>query len=176
MKLLLTSIAALSVLATSAGHAGQRSYVVGKPKIVTTIIKGLLLPPPKYDKPYEGELEIRFFSNIEDIRGACPGTHSEVACAFPLADLKKCWIMMGTEDAIKRRGYGYAFVLRHELAHCNGWKHPNTTDGKRFSVGEKWDEAEKWVAANTKTPMPTLPVLTRILPAYPPLVCVTPDW
>jgi len=60
-------------------------------------------------------------------------------------------------------------VLRHELAHCNGWKHPPTTEGRKFNIGDKWDEAEggKWIAAITKMPKPKLPVLTRILPASP---------
>ena len=178
-KTLLAGIAVLSVLSASAAHAGQRPHVVvGKPKIVYTTIRGAMFPPPKYDKPYDGELEIRFFSSSEDVRGACPSTHSDAACASHSVDGKKCWIMMGTEDVIKSKGFAYAFALRHELAHCNGWKHPNTTDGKKFNVGDKWDEAEgaKWVAANTKVSMPKLPALTRILPASPPVVCVTPDW
>jgi len=178
-KTLLAGIAVLSVLSASAAHAGQRAHVVvGKPKIVYTTIRGAMFPPPKYDKPYDGELEIRFFSSSEDVRGACPSTHSDAACASHSVDGKKCWIMMGTEDVIKSKGFAYAFALRHELAHCNGWKHPNTTDGKKFNVGDKWDEAEgaKWVAANTKVSMPKLPALTRILPASPPVVCVTPDW
>src|SRR5262249_36051790 len=85
---------------------------------------------------------------------------------------------MGTEDVLKRKGTNHNFTLRHELAHCNGWKHPNTTNGKKFNVGDRWDEAEgaKWVPANTKVSMPKLPTSTRILPASPPVICVTPEW
>ena len=65
-RLLLAGTAALSVLTASAAHAGQRAHVVtGKPRIITTTIRGALFPPPKYDKPYDGELEIIFFSNTE---------------------------------------------------------------------------------------------------------------
>ena len=79
---------------------------------------------------------------------------------------------------MKRKRRDYAFMMRHELAHCNGWKHPKDTNGKRFNVGDRWDEAEggKWVAATTKASMPSLPVFTRILLASPPVICVTPDW
>lgn len=57
IKLLLAGVAALSVLSASAAHAGQRPHVVvGKPKIVYTTIRGAMFPPPKYDKPYDGEL------------------------------------------------------------------------------------------------------------------------
>jgi len=177
-KLLLTGIAALSVLAASAAHAGQRPRViVGKPRIITTTIKGVMLPPPKYDKPYDGELEIVFFSNSEDVKQACFG-HDDAACAARSVDGKKCWIRMLSENAMKHKGENYAFALRHELGHCNGWKHPNSTNGRKFSAGDKWDEAEgaKWIAENTKMPVPKLPASTRVLPASPPVICVTPDW
>ena len=56
----------------------------------------------------------------------------------------------------------YALTLRHELAHCNGWPadHPGA----------------KKVQVDTKVEMPKLPASTKELPAYPPIVCVTPDW
>jgi hypothetical protein len=171
---LLAGVAALSVLSASAAHAGQRAHVV----VSRPIIPGSLLPPPQYDKLYDGELEIQFFSNAADLEQACKDVNTKTACTFVPVDHKKCWIFMGTEDVIKRRGRSYAFTLRHELAHCNGWKHPNTTEGEKFNTGQKWDRAEggKWIAADTKMPMPKLPVLTRILPASPPTICVTPDW
>jgi hypothetical protein len=176
-KALLAGVAALSVLSASVAHAAPR-VVVGKPKIITTTIRGSMFPPPKYDKPYEGELEIIFFSNSADVKAACPNISTDTACATHSVDLKKCWIHKGTEEVIKREGGNYAFTLRHELARCNGWKHPNTTNGRKFKAGAVWDEAEgaKWIAANTKVSMPKLPATTRILPASPPVVCVTPDW
>src|SRR5262249_34355468 len=90
----------------------------------------------------------------------------------------KCLIFIATEDVMKRKGMTYAFALRHELAHCNGWKHPNSAEGKTFHLGDAWDKAEggKWIAANTKVSMPKLPASTQTLPASPPTICVTPDW
>ena len=178
--LFLAGVAALSVLSASAAHSGPRPQViVGKPRIITTTIVGLLSPPPKYDKPYEGELEIVFFSYEEDLLGACKGLGSGThACTLASLDHKKCSIYASSEEFMKRKRRNYAFMMRHELAHCNGWKHPKDTNGKRFNVGDRWDEAEggKWVAATTKASMPSLPVSTRILLASPPIICITPDW
>jgi hypothetical protein len=164
------------LLATGPAYAGQRPHaIVANPRIVT-LIKAALYPPLEYDKPYDGELEIQFFSSSEDVVRAC--SQSDTACTFLSADHKKCRIMMGTEDVIRRNGFTYAFTLRHELAHCNGWKHPKKEGERTVKIGSRWDEAEgaKWLAANTKVPMPTLPALTRILPASPPVVCVTSEW
>ena len=55
-----TAMWSLLMLDGRPAHAVPR-VVVGKPKIVTRTVTGLLAPPPKYDKPYEGELEIVFF-------------------------------------------------------------------------------------------------------------------
>jgi len=170
LKMLLTGIAAL-FLATGTAHAGQR--VVRQVTIPTG-----LLPPPQYDKPYDGELEVQFFSNAADVGQACKGAGEGVGCTYPSADHKHCRIFLVTEDVMKREGKNYAFALRHELAHCSGWTHPKTTEGRHFNLGETWAKAEggKWIAVKTRMPIPTLPVLTRILPASPPVVCVTPDW
>jgi hypothetical protein len=173
---LLTGVAAL-FLATGAAHAGQRAHViVGKPRIISTIT---LFPPLKYDKPYDGELEIGFFSNAADVQQACINSGSELGCTRVSADGKHCRMFLTNEETMKRKGrISYTLMIRHELAHCNGWIHPKTTEGRKFNVGDTWDKAEgaKWVSANTKVPMPKLPVLMRILPASPPVVCVTPDW
>lgn len=173
-KLFLIGIAALSVLSASAAHAGQRDHVVVRQVMIPTG----LLPPPQYDKLYDGELEIRFFSSAADVDQACKSMGEGIGCIWSSDDHKHCRMILATEDLAKRKGKNYAFVLRHELAHCNGWTHPKTTEGRHFNLGERWDKAEggKWIAANTKMPMPTLSVSTRILPASPPVICVTPDW
>jgi len=70
-KALLTGIAAL-FLATGTAHAAQRGHVeTGKPKIMVKRItlRGALQPPPKYDVPYTGDLEIVFFTHSEDGSG-----------------------------------------------------------------------------------------------------------
>ena len=177
-KTLLTGIAAL-FLAIGAAHAGSRPQVaVGKPRIITTTVKGALYPPPKYDKPYEGELELRFFSDTEYVERICKLGPKVYGCAAKMLDGKKCYIFVISEAAAKKTGRNFAFMLRHELAHCNGWKHPEDANGRRFKVGEKWEEAEgaTFLPIGTKKTMPKFPEVTRILPASPPVVCVTPEW
>ena len=51
-------------------------------------------------------------------------------------------------------------ILRHELGHCNGWKDHT---GYRKVWGDEPVKA------------PELPPTTKILKAYPPLTCLTPD-
>jgi hypothetical protein len=101
--------------ATGAAHAGQRPHaVVGKTRIITRVIPGALMPPPKYDKPYDGELEIRFFSNSADVQQACKsvgGLGSDTGCAHVSLDHKRCWLFLASEDLAKREGRNYAFLL-----------------------------------------------------------------
>ena len=144
-KLLLTSIAALSVLA-SAAHA--------RPHIN-------LLPPPQYDKQYDGELEMQRISTQEEIDRICKGT-SHYACTLRSHNGKRCWIFIATDDVLKSQGMHYAFALRHELAHCNGWNHPppNALKGKHFQAGDTWNEAEgaKWIVIEH---FRIMPIFTR---------------
>src|SRR5262249_32274167 len=129
-KLLLAGVAAL-FLATGIAHAAQRPHaIVSQPKIITRTVPGALMPPPKYDKLYEGVLEIQHFSSAEDVQRICKslgGSGSETGCARIPNDHKQCWLFIANEDLAKHEGRNYAFILRHELAHCNGWKHPSTT-------------------------------------------------
>src|SRR5262245_8889692 len=93
-------------MALRPAHArDQRAHdVVGKPRIVTRNIPGALMPPPKYDKLYDGELEIRLFSNAADVQQACKnisGVHSETGCARFPDDHKRCWLYLASEDLAK---------------------------------------------------------------------------
>jgi len=141
-----------------------------------------MYPPAKYDVPYEGNLEIRYFSDVKDLQNACPHLEGAVsgssvsACAQSSVDHKNCSVHALTEEAAKRNGGNLAFSLRHELAHCNGWYHPVAK--KQFHEGDIWPEAEgaKWIRSATKVLMPKLPTSARILAASPPVVCVTPEW
>src|SRR5262249_30722369 len=131
-KLLLASVAAL-LMATSA-HAAQRQVVVTKTRIVPI----WLAPPPRYDKPYEGHLAIKLFASFADLQIACKGAAGgEVgACAGWSRDRKTCMISAMSEQLAKHEGRNYAFMLRHELAHCNGWKHAFTYTDRKLKVGE----------------------------------------
>jgi hypothetical protein len=65
------------------------------------------------------------------------------------------------ETKLNALGVGVvALTLRHELGHCNGWI---SHDGGRTMFADTVE-------------MPKLPASIHELPAYPPFVCVTPDW
>jgi hypothetical protein len=152
-KLLLASVAALSVLGASAAHADGRNLTM------TT------LPPPEYDKPYTGELSILRFSTDEEIRRSCKGNGMGIACSSRSPDGSQCSVLIAANNILKARHFNYAVALRHELGHCNGWRHP---EGK---AGDG-----RIVPMNDPVKMPVLPASTKEMPVYPPLACVTPDW
>jgi hypothetical protein len=158
------------LLATGAAHAKA------KERVNAHSIELGLMPPPRYDKPFDGELSIVLFSSGDDIKRVCKG-EARTGCTHRLPDGKKCTLYVLSEEIAKREGKNFAFVLRHETAHCNGWNHPFKTE-RTWQIGETWKEAEgaKWLRANAKMEMPTLPPSTRMLPASPPVVCVTPEW
>jgi hypothetical protein len=86
-----------------------------------------VLPPSEFDREYDGELEI-IHKIPEDIYRTCQSAvrngHRALACsrAF-LGNPKACTIYMMTENELARLGWDYNIVLRHELGHCQGWKH-----------------------------------------------------
>jgi len=69
--------------------------------------------PAGYDRPYRGKLTVVHLSPW-DIRKVCGGL--AVACA--VVGKGRCTIYMSPLDNWKTRQ-----TYRHEIAHCNGWKH-----------------------------------------------------
>jgi len=153
-KLLLTGVATL-LLATGTAQAGKFStFLTSK-------------PPAEYDKPYMGELMIRRMATEQDMRNAFPKAPFKTnaqshAPAISFHNETRCEVFIVSDRTLKALGMNYALTLRHELAHCNGWPadHPGA----------------KKVPVDTKVEMPKLPASTKELLAYPPIVCVTPDW
>lgn len=87
-----------------------------------------VLPPAQYDHDYDGELIIRHMSEreiYEQCRTAArDGYGKPFACsrAF-LGEPKRCFVYMMIESDLAKLGWNYNIVMRHELGHCNGWKH-----------------------------------------------------
>jgi hypothetical protein len=102
------TIFALVLLANPAAAAGPRD---------------MLVPPPEFDYPYRGELTIVDALDQEQVRAKCPGAKFTIgvalACAirWPLS----CTIVLAPEADLKAAGLPLDLVMRHELAHCNGW-------------------------------------------------------
>jgi hypothetical protein len=57
------------------------------------------------------------------IREACllPDNKTVLACAF--AGETSCRIVLPGRDLAWRHGYRLPAIRRHEIGHCNGWKH-----------------------------------------------------
>jgi hypothetical protein len=117
-------------------------------------------PPIEYDKPYVGKLTIRRLDSEEAVMAACPKSKSKYGCAH-IKDTLTCDLFIGNDSVLKAGHTTYAYVLRHELGHCNGW--PGDHKDARI------------VPIDNVKAMPTLPADTRVLPAHPPIVCVTPE-
>ncbi len=81
-----------------------------------------LVPPKKYDHPYYGLVTIFKFDK-DNISKECSAVYNKpvrrdaAGCQF--FDDKGCDIYL----ALKTKRAQVHEVLRHEIAHCNGWKH-----------------------------------------------------
>ena len=85
-------------------------------------------PPGKYDKPYTGELTVYMMPQWF-VPGSCrrlfrkhgltlPVTRTQKGCAFWTVDTCVVIAISHTYRDITPRA-----VLRHEIGHCNGWRH-----------------------------------------------------
>jgi hypothetical protein len=91
------------------------------------------LPPPEYDKPYEGEL-IEYRGDKAFMEKTCPKIswlNPPLGCALHgpthYHDTTKCTIWIANDDILTDARTSYDAVRRHELGHCNGWPsdHPD---------------------------------------------------
>lgn len=85
-----------------------------------------LIPPAEYDHPYAGELTIHKIDRANvwaecSQNGAQPMRKDAAGCAFVGDGECTIYLAMRTQRAPVKA------ILRHEIAHCNGWAadHPN---------------------------------------------------
>ena len=128
-KALLTGVAAL-FLATGTAHAYYKK------------VRAPVLPPHKYGHLYEGRIKIIHFDE-----GGLPCRSRSLATRLGCAYLedpdekenlrsdeigkKECLIYLASREEIEEAGYTESALLRHEMAHYNGWK------GYR-ALGQDW--------------------------------------
>ena len=93
------------VLALFATSASAQTYVI--------------VPPPEYDRAYKGHLIISRIDSTPEVGRLCGQTDPMISCSQPRDN--ECDIIMATDDVIRTLGYSVDIVLRHEIAHCNGW-------------------------------------------------------
>jgi hypothetical protein len=112
----------------------HRNYVVGLRARYAAEYRRDKTPSAKYDHPYTGELTIEridsaeAFGTPERCRTVEP---LRLGCAMTAGDLSRCRVYIASDSHLKTLypsaevrklfGINYETVLRHELAHCNGW-------------------------------------------------------
>jgi hypothetical protein len=85
-----------------------------------------IIPPAQYDKPFAGRLIHEIVATDQELAMSCgpatPGFYKH-ACAYSQPELSLCVIYTLPDETLRSRGLSLREVLRHELGHCNGWKH-----------------------------------------------------
>jgi hypothetical protein len=86
-----------------------------------------VLPPEEYDHPYKGQTVISWKDSREEVRAVC---NTPFAMGLGCAHLRNDWciITIARNPVLDAAGFTANVVLRHEIAHCNGWPkdHPNS--------------------------------------------------
>lgn len=119
MKYLLATAA---VLALTSVATGDERY---QPNHALDVI-----PPAEYDKPFVGRLEEFVTKDREELAGFCRGLEptTVLGCArhWPASESGPplCDIYLAPDELIRRSGLTTEIVRHHEIAHCNGWRHP----------------------------------------------------
>jgi len=85
-----------------------------------------ILPPPEYDRPYDGDLTIRVVPTFEALRVAC-NVYNPAMLACARHNAKSCIVYLVEDELMRERGWNTGLLLRHEIGHCNGWPsdHPD---------------------------------------------------
>jgi hypothetical protein len=112
MKRLLVTGVAVLFLATGTAHAERYTPTPTN-----------YLPPAEYDKPFVGELREFIAKDLDELAGICPEIGA-IGCAAGQSDPPICVIWLAPDEIIRKFGLTTEIVRRHEIGHCNGWRHP----------------------------------------------------
>src|SRR5262245_13351965 len=97
-------------------------YITLALALMTTTALAQIVPPPQYDRPYHGQLTVERVGSIAELFRLCPnGVKQPIGCAFPNGN--SCRIYLVPDSVIRAANSTLARIMRHEIAHCNGWKH-----------------------------------------------------
>lgn len=77
-----------------------------------------LKPPAEYDYPFHGEVVINYVQS-GNVRRQCGHPDRAIVRACARVESGKCIITLAVYAKISSR----QMLIRHETAHCNGWKH-----------------------------------------------------
>jgi hypothetical protein len=124
-----TALAAILLLACVS--AGQAQYV---------------MPPPEYDHPFPGEVIVVRDPQDYPRFGLCRISHpNPIGCTRSKGKNGVCLIYIADDDTLKRYDMPYDEVLRHEIAHCNGWggDHAGGIDVKEHRFQRELEEGRR---------------------------------
>jgi len=127
LRFTLLSLSAL--LALRPGPAVSTNFVYRyelPDKQVEIMRKWDLLPPPEHDRPYTGVLTV-IRGTQDELRAQCPifrPYNWALGCSpVRMNRSTHCIVYIADDATLKAAGWRYDLVLRHELGHCNGWRH-----------------------------------------------------
>jgi hypothetical protein len=83
------------------------------------------LPPPEFDREYDGILKI-VRGTQQELRAACPNSFrpgNAIGCAHVPREGLPCVIYILNDSGLQSVNMDYEVVFRHERAHCLNWKH-----------------------------------------------------
>jgi hypothetical protein len=84
-----------------------------------------LLPPPEFDRPYNGRLSVDTVPTQRSLAEICPNaaarTPNMIGCAVRANDGSHCRVILAPDSIIRALGASRQRILRHEIGHCNGW-------------------------------------------------------
>jgi hypothetical protein len=123
-----------ALLITPAEAASVKRYAPGykfeyTSKDLQALMRQKYIPPAKYDHAFDGPLVVIEWGTPQETADKCglkpsvPSNHI-VGCAWPAAVSPipgSCVILHAYEKDLERFGLTVNGVLRHEIAHCNGW-------------------------------------------------------
>jgi hypothetical protein len=82
-----------------------------------------ILPPPKFDKPFRGKLEIDRVQTEDDVRGKCMVYFPRILLGCAEREGNTCYIVLASDELLHSYGLDPKIAMRHEIGHCNGWRH-----------------------------------------------------
>jgi len=87
--------------------------------VAGAMLFGVLMPPAEFDRAYTGPLEIEYAAPA-DVNALCATGRYVRACAI-IGD-GWCKIILPKDTGVYPRKT-LELLMRHEIAHCNGWEH-----------------------------------------------------
>jgi len=132
INLILIATICIWIAASATGHAQAPTPASVRHLQIESDKRAIsVLPPIEFDRPYEGKLAFEYVDTIAELHKICAGVKTIAntkgmmigACTFVTSDLSECRIYALPDTMIAATGVDPSDLRRHEIGHCNGWKH-----------------------------------------------------